>query len=186
MKRVIFLHGVGSSGAGMQPLASALGLSTEQGYFPDGLQPFDSGPGRQWFSVQGITEANRPERIAAALPAFSKRLSEFGPLKDCILVGFSQGAIMALHAAASGLPIAGVIAIAGRLASPVPARSDWPAITLLNGDADPVVPVSFARATQTWLNEAGAEPSLTEVKGLGHSIDVRMVDLIRTALGLDT
>lgn len=53
MKRIVFLHGVGSSAAAMRPLADALGLAVEA-HFPDGPQPFDMGPGRQWFSVRGI------------------------------------------------------------------------------------------------------------------------------------
>jgi phospholipase/carboxylesterase len=182
VKRVIFLHGVGSSGANMKPLASALGQSVEA-HLPDGLRPFDMGPGHQWFSVSGITEANRPERVATALPAFVERIAQFGPTEDSLLVGFSQGAIMSLHAAAAGLRVAGVVAIAGRLAAPVPVREDWPAITLLHGEADPVIPVSAAQATRTWLKDAGAEPALKLVAGLGHSIDARMLELVREALG---
>jgi phospholipase/carboxylesterase len=181
MKRVIFLHGVGSSGDNMRPVAAALGL-TDQAHCPDGLLPFDMGPGRQWFSVRGITEENRPERLVAAMPALVDRLSEFGALEDSLLVGFSQGAIMSLHAAAAGVPVAGIIAIAGRLAAPVPARTDWPPIALLHGDADPVMPVTIARKTQGWLRDAGADASLTVVEGLGHSIDARMIGLIRNAL----
>ena len=184
MKRVIFLHGVGSSGEGMRPVAAALGLS-DRSHCPDGVQPFEMGPGRQWFSVRGITEENRPPRVAAALPLFAERLAQFGPLEESVLVGFSQGAIMSLHAAAAGLPVAGVIAIAGRLAAPVPSRADWPPITLLHGSADPVIPVSNARTTHAWLKDAGADASLTVVEGLGHSIDERMIGLIRTALELD-
>ena len=65
MKRVIFLHGVGGTGASMQPPADALGL-TVPAHCLDGTEPFDMGPGRQWFSVKGVTEANRPARVAAA------------------------------------------------------------------------------------------------------------------------
>lgn len=143
MKRVVFLHGVGSSGDNMRPVASALGL-TDQAHCLDGLLPFDMGPGRQWFSVRGITEDNRAERVAAAMPALVDRLSKFGALENSLLVGFSQGAIMSLHVAAAGVPVAGVIAIAGRLAASVPARTDWPPIALLHGDADPVMAVSIA------------------------------------------
>lgn len=186
MKRVIFLHGVGSSGAGMQPVGDALGLSDRQSHYPDGPLPFDMGPGRQWFSVRGVTEENRPERVAAALPAVAEIISGFGPPEESVLIGFSQGAIMALHAAASGLPVAAVIAIAGRLAGPVPSRQDWPSITLLHGDADPIMPTSAARATEAWLQDAGAAPTLTLFHALGHSIDARVLGHIREALNLES
>lgn len=185
MKRVIFLHGVGSSGAGMRPIGDALGLSDRQSHYPDGLLPFDMGSGRQWFSVRGVTEENRPQRVAAALPAVTEVIRGFGPPEESVLVGFSQGAIMALHVAASGLPVAAVIAIAGRLAGPVPARQDWPSITLLHGDADPIMPASAARATEAWLQDAGAAPMLTLFPNLGHTVDARVLGRIRETLHLN-
>jgi len=182
MKRLIFLHGVGGSGASMRPVAEILGLPFAA-HFPDGPQPFDLGSGRQWFSVKGITESNRPARIAATLPAFTRSLEAFGDPRDSLLIGFSQGAIMALHAVAADLPVAGVFALSGRLAGPISARPDWPPITLLHGDADTVMPPQIARQTEGWLRAAGAKPVLQVFGGLGHSIDHRTVAAIRSGLG---
>ena len=180
MKRVIFLHGVGSSGAAMAPLAEAVALAVPA-HCPDGPQAFPHGQGRQWFSIDGVTEANRPARVAAALPAFTEIVSQYGDTSDSLLIGFSQGAIMALHAVAAGLPVAGVFALSGRLAGPVAPRSDWPAITLLHGSADPMMPPAVAQATEAWLRDAGAAPQLTIFDGLGHSVDARVVAAIRAA-----
>lgn len=177
-RRVIFLHGVGSSGAAMRPLAEALALP-QPAVFPDGPHPFDMGTGRQWFSVKGVTEANRPGRIAEALPAFVDRIEGLGDPRESVLIGFSQGAIMALHAVAAGLPVAGVIALSGRLAGPVGARHDWPPIALLHGADDPVMPLAIARATEAWLQGAGAAPRLTVFDGLGHAIDARVLLALR-------
>jgi phospholipase/carboxylesterase len=181
MKRVIFLHGVGGTGASMQPLANALGLSVPA-HCPDGPEPFDMGTGRQWFSVRGVTEEDRPARVARALPAFRQMIDGYGHPHECLLIGFSQGAIMALHAVADGLSVAGVFALSGRLAGPVPARTDWPQVTLLHGDADPVMPAPIARATEGWLRDAGSNPTLAIFKGLGHAIDHRAIAEIRAAL----
>lgn len=182
MKRVIFLHGVGSTGAGMRPLADALALGVPA-HCPDGPESFDMGPGRQWFSVKGVTEDNRPARVAAAMPAFVRKIEGFGDPRDSLLIGFSQGAIMALHAVAAGLPAAGVFALSGRLAGPIAARSDWPTISLLHGSADPVMPAAVARATETWMKAAGAKVTLQLFDGLGHGIDERTLAAIR--IGLD-
>lgn len=182
MKRVIFLHGVGGSGASMQPLADALNLPFAA-HCPDGPQPFDIGSGRQWFSVKGVTEENRPERIAAALPAFTRTVESFGDPRDSLLIGFSQGAIMALHAVAAGLTVAGAFALSGRLAAPVAARTDWPPITLLHGSDDLVMPPAIAHATETWLNDAGANPTLTVFDRLGHGSDDRTLAAIRNGIG---
>lgn len=181
MIRVVFLHGVGGSGAGMQPLAEALGLT--EAHLPDGPEPFDMGPGRQWFSVRGVTEANRPARIAEALPGVRRMIEGLGDPRKTWLVGFSQGSIMALHLAAERLPVAGVVAIAGRLAGPVAARTDWPPIWLLHGDQDGVMPLPVAQATEGWLRDAGAAPALTVFPGLGHSVDARVLQRLREVLG---
>lgn len=179
MKRVIFLHGVGSSGAAMEPLAKAIGLAVPS-HCPDGPQAFGHGQGRQWFSIEGVTEENRPARVAAALPAFNEIVRQFGETGDSLLIGFSQGAIMALHAVAAGLPAAGVFALSGRLAGPVSPRDDWPPITLLHGSIDPMMPAAMARATEAWLRQAGASPHLAIFEGLGHSVDGRMVEAVRS------
>jgi phospholipase/carboxylesterase len=177
MSRIIFLHGVGSTGTAMRPLAEALGV-TATPQFPDGPEPFDMGPGRQWFSVKGITEENRPARVEAALPGFRRVIEGFGDPQDSILVGFSQGAIMALHAVADGLPVKAVFALSGRLAGPVPGRTDWPAITLLHGQADPVIPARMAEATEVWLRAAGAAPDLRLFDGLAHAADSRVLSVL--------
>ena len=181
MSRVVFLHGVGGSGAGMQPLAEALGLTGA--ICPDGPEPYDMGPGRQWFSVRGVTDANRSGRIAAALPRVRRMIEALGDSRETWLVGFSQGSIMALHLAAEGLPVAGVVAIAGRLAGPVAARADWPPIRLLHGSDDAVIPLGLAQATNGWLRDAGAAPDLTVIPGLGHSVDARIIAHLREVLG---
>ncbi|TXH95880.1 MAG: hypothetical protein E6Q73_14220 [Pseudorhodobacter sp.] len=181
MKRVIFLHGVGGTGASMRPLAETLGLSVPA-HCPDGPEPFEMGPGRQWFSVRGVSEANRPDRVAAALPGFPKTVERFGDPRDSLLVGFSQGAIMALHAVAAGLPAFGVFGLSGRLAGPVAPRAGWPPITLLHGSADPVMPAAVARASESWLKDAGAKVTLQLFDGLGHGIDDRTRAAIRTGL----
>lgn len=184
MKHVIFLHGVGSTGAAMRPLADALALSVPA-HCPDGPEPFDMGPGRQWFSVKGVTEDNRPARVAAAMPAVLRMIEGFGDPRDSLLIGFSQGSIMALHLVAAGLPAAGVFALSGRLAGPIAARPDWPPITLLHGSADHVMPPEIARATESWLTAAGAKPEVQMFNGLGHGIDDRTLAAICHGLGGD-
>jgi phospholipase/carboxylesterase len=151
-------------------------------HFPDGPQAFDLGPGRQWFSVKGVTEVDRPARVEAALPAFTRIIENFGNPLETMLVGFSQGAIMALHAVAAGMPAAGVLALSGRLAGPVAVRKEWPPITLLHGAADSVMPPEIARASDRWLRAAGAKPELQLFDGLGHGIDDRVLAAIRVTI----
>lgn len=86
--------------------------------------------------MQGLTETTQPERMTTALPHLTT-----------LLTGFSQGAIMVLHVAAAGLPLAGGITIPGGLVGPVPRRTDWSPITLIDGDQGRLMAPEVARAT---------------------------------------
>ncbi|MHB1076989.1 alpha/beta hydrolase family protein [Thiobacillus sp.] len=101
----ILLHGAGRTPPDMLPLAETLGAAFPQAAFllPEGIAAFDGDDsGRQWFSLDGVNDDNRAARVAAAMPALhalirqaQDRLKVMQP--DTALVGFSQGAIMALE-----------------------------------------------------------------------------------------
>ena len=63
---------------------------------------------------------------------------------DLVLVGFSQGAMMALHVAPRrAVAVAGVVAISGRLLRPEVLVAETlvkPPVLLIHGDEDAVVP----------------------------------------------
>ena len=180
---VIFLHGVGSSGADLAALGESWAPTLPRTAFaaPDAPSPFDGGgPGRQWFSVAGVTEANRPDRIVVARPAFDATLRAIvdghglaGRLDRVVLVGFSQGSIMALDAIASGRwPVGGVVAHSGRLASPQPlAPSTSTRLLLVHGTADPVIPADQSIAAAKMLAGLGVAADLRLIDGLGHGIN---------------
>lgn len=176
---VILLHGVGSNGANMASLGEAMapGLPGVAFESPDG--PWPSGRGREWFSVTGVTVANRPDRVLAARPAFdhvvSRLIDAHGlsqELGRVALVGFSQGSIMALDAVASGRwPVGVVVAFSGRLASPGPlSPASGPRLLLIHGDADPIMPAAESVAAADQLRELGVEIELAIEPGLGHQV----------------
>lgn len=164
---LILFHGVGSNGADMQGLARYLAPSLPGVRFacPDGTARFDGGgPGFQWFSLQGVTPETRPARIVAAREAFDATihaiLQQHGvtPGEDNIILGgFSQGAIMALDVLVSGrLPLAGVVSLSGRLASPEPFNlAAGQAALLVHGKADAVIPWSESEEAAQRLSAAG-------------------------------
>ncbi len=179
---VIFLHGVGSRGADLAPLGAAWSESLTDTIFaaPDAPYPFDQGgSGRQWFSVRGVTELNRPERVLAARAAFDRLIGDViashgfdGQLDRVALVGFSQGSIMALDAVASGrCPVVAVVAFAGRLASPEPLDpATGTKLLIVHGDADPVMPVRESEIAEVLLSEAGVDVRRLVLHGVGHWI----------------
>ena len=69
---LLLFHGVGSSAEDLRPFGEALAALQPQAYVVSvrSPEPSDLGQGWQWFSVQGVTEANRPARGAAAMPRF--------------------------------------------------------------------------------------------------------------------
>ena len=185
---LLLFHGVGSSPEDLAPLAQALGSQRPNAWVISVRSPdrSDLGRGWQWFSVHGVTEANRPERIASAMPAFLERVrawqSETGvsPL-NTTLVGFSQGAIMALEStqlSGSSTHTARVVAIAGRFAQPPRHKPENIAVHLLHGEQDHVMPVRLAMEAERELRSLGASPTLDCFTGLGHGIDARVVQAI--------
>lgn len=182
----LVFHGVGSNAAQMAALATRLAAEYPQAAIAclDGPEPFDGaagGAGRQWFSVQGVTEDNRPARVAAALPRFIAAVraaqQHFGTSVPCTaLVGFSQGAIMALEAVQAEPALAGrVLAFAGRHATaPMHAPQDT-SVHLLHGLDDRVMPAGAAIDSAERLVALGGDVTADVLPGIGHELHPRLV-----------
>ena len=177
---VILLHGVGSSAHAMAPAAQAisLGLGHAAVVALNAVEPFDLGQsGFQWFSVAGVTEANRAQRVAEALQHVEAMIeSECARAnvshERTAVVGFSQGAVMALHLlVASQRPPKAIVSWAGRLALPLQCtRNILASILLSHGNSDPVIPVSELEFAATKLRAIGCSVQTELVAAHGHSI----------------
>lgn len=175
--RIVPLHGVGSrandfAGMAHQWPQHLPGARIE---LVDAPYPFDGGgSGRQWFSIAGVTTANRLARIEAARPAFDAAIAGSDPsTRDLplVLVGFSQGSIMALDSVASGrMKPAAVVAFSGRLATPLSAIQPATPVLLVHGEADNVIPASESLAAYRTLTAAGFDATLHIEPGVGHTI----------------
>ena len=159
---------------------------------PDGPFPFDQGgPGRQWFSIAGVTVDNRPQRVLEAREAFDHTiagiLGEHGferNLERVALVGFSQGSIMALDSLASGRwPVAAVVAFAGRLAPPDPLTPSLNTrLLLVHGTNDGVIPPQESEWAEGRLAKAGVAVERRMIANLGHSISPEAAQLAQNYL----
>lgn len=190
---IILLHGVGSNGQDLAPLGASWRslLPHAACEAPNAPAPFDHGPGYQWFSVDGVTGANRPARIKASREAFDRILEALiarhglaANLERVALVGFSQGAIMALDGVSTGRwPVGSVVSLSGRLASPEPpvAGIRTP-ILLVHGTADPVIPASETTSAATALRAAGAAVQAPLIPGVGHTVTTEIAALAGTFL----
>lgn len=193
---VLLFHGVGSSAANLAPLGEAIARARPDAMVVSIDAPFPSGlgSGREWFSVLGITEQNRPERIAKVMPLFLdvisqwQRTSGVGPA-GTVLVGFSQGAILSLEATQTEVatnPAERVIALAGRFAVPVRQAPPRLRCNLIHGAQDAVVSHTFSVAAAEALKALGGDATLDLLPGLGHGIDARALQLVIGYLGEQT
>ena len=182
---VVLLHGVNARGRDMAPIARHWDLPGATVIAPEGSEPSGETPGaRRWFSIRDITPANRPERVVAARTAFDAMLRHAmavaglaGRADRVALVGFSQGAIMALDAVASGRwNLGAVVAISGRFATLDRPPVQTP-VLVLHGDRDPAIPVSESEHALACLRGTGCPVSLTILPGMGHFVSAEAAAL---------
>ena len=189
---VLLLHGVGASAESLRPLGEALAGSLNHAWIVSVRSPDASELGGwQWFSVQGITEANRAARVAAAMPRFVETVRHW-QLEAGVdgaattLIGFSQGAIMALESTQLHQPPAGrFVAIAGRFAQTPRVAPAHARLHLMHGEQDRVMPVALAVAAAERLRELGTNVTLDRFAGLGHGIDGRLARRLIERMGTD-
>ena len=187
---LLLFHGVGASPEDLRPLGAALAERLPHAWIVCVRSPdaSDMGRGWQWFSVRGVDEANRPARVAATMPRFVQTVTDWQRRTDLTaavttLIGFSQGAIMALEATQRSEPVAGrVIAIAGRFASPPRVAPASTTLHLMHGDLDRVMPCALSVDAVDQLHALGAKASLDRFEGLGHGIDRRVLERIAERL----
>jgi phospholipase/carboxylesterase len=179
---LLLFHGVGTNAANLQALGEALGPHLQDATIVSVQAPHAAGPGWHWFPVQDVTESNRPVRVAQAMPLFERAVRHWQATEGIdaahtTLLGFSQGAIMALESTQlAHEPLAArVVALAGRFAQPPRRAPAAMRIHLLNGDADPVMPVQLAVDAAARWQELGGRVTLDRFPGLGHGIDGRML-----------
>ncbi len=182
---VVFVHGYGADGNDLIGLADPLA-----GHLPDVVFHAPNAPqrctgnpmGYQWFPIpwlDGSSEAEASEGMATASTLLNEWLDETMRAEGIdsdhtVLIGFSQGTMMALHIAPRRAdPVAGVIGFSGRLLAPETledeALSRMP-ILLIHGDADEVVPPQSLPEAADALTKVGYEVYTHISKGTGHGI----------------
>ena len=179
---VVFLHGYGADGNDLIGLGREWARDLPHAAFvsPNAPEPCAMSPmGRQWFDLSmGDMSiiADGVKRASPALESFlDAELAQAGlPASALALVGFSQGTMMAL---AVGLtrsdPIAAIVGYSGALATvealPPPDRA--PALLLVHGDMDEVIPIGAMYMARETLGQAGLAVEWHVSQGIGHGID---------------
>jgi phospholipase/carboxylesterase len=180
---VVLLHGIGANGDDLIDLALDWRGLAPKAEFISLNAPFacDFSPDRlQWFSVADRNPVKLLDgaRTAARIldPTLDRLLGERGLAADRLaLVGFSQGAMMALHV---GLrrpqKIAGVVSFSGALRGGEVLHTEIktkPPVLLVHGAADDVVPFASLSQAKAFLEAEGVPVTTLARPGLGHGID---------------
>jgi len=182
----LLFHGVGATPQDLVPLGARLAREFPQAAVISvpGPDRSDLGRGLQWFSVLGVTEQDRPQRVAATLARFLATVQAWQQrtgvaAEATTLVGFSQGAIMALESTTTPQPPAArVVSLSGRYSQLPTTAPAGVRIHFLHGDADPVIPAAFAQQAARQLQSLGADATLDVVPGLGHGVSATTEDLL--------
>ena len=183
---VVFLHGYGANGADLLGLAQPLSEHLPDTLFvaPDAPEACAGAPmGFQWFPIpwiDGSSEEESMRGMMAAVDDLNAFLDAFMVDEDLlpeqvVLLGFSQGTMMALHVAPRREdPVAGIVAFSGRLLSPDTFSDEVVSrmpVLLVHGDEDDVVPPQSLPQAAEALQEAGFQDVFAHVmKGTGHGI----------------
>jgi phospholipase/carboxylesterase len=186
-KVVLFFHGYGADGNDLISLAEGWSLVLPDTEFmaPHAPYPCDESPfGRQWFSMVNWTMDKILQGLRDVAPIVNQLVAQILQdrqlsYQDLALVGFSQGAMLALYQAYYILPsCAGVIAYSGAfLEDGIIQPHNLPPTLLVHGDADQVVPVEASLMADELIRRIGGNPQTVVCKGLSHSIDYQGLTL---------
>lgn len=179
----VLLHGEQSDPQAMLGLATALRAT-----FPDSviLTPASGRLGEQvnagyvWFSAGELTDTERADEVDGALPELldfvQQAQQRFGltPAQTAV-VGFSQGATMALALAMHAGLAGRALAFSGRFAA-LPTRLPLACtFHFLHGQDDAITPVAHAQNAHVRLGTLNADSTLDIASHVGHELHPALV-----------
>jgi phospholipase/carboxylesterase len=179
---VVLIHGYGSNGDDLISLARMIQPALPYAAFlaPDApLRIPRMAAAHQWWPIETFSMAERAAGAASAAPALDTFITQELedarlPASRLLLVGFSQGTMMALHV---GLrrpePVAGIVGISGMLVAPDVLETEIrarPPVLLIHGTNDDVVPFRSMDLASSALSRVGIAVETHVSPGVGHSV----------------
>ena len=186
---VVLLHGIGADAFDLIPLAKywALTLKKTKFYslhapYPCKLTPF----GKQWFDLEDRDQTRILKEIELVKPMIitflKKKLKDYNlQYKDLILVGFSQGTMVALNLTLTMKEeVRGVLGYSGGVILTKSGKIEIiskPNICLVHGKNDEVVPKKMMETTKIILKDNNIDVDTHLIENLGHSIDQKGLEI---------
>jgi phospholipase/carboxylesterase len=178
---VVLLHGPGSDGEAIIDQALNWAPTMPKADFVAAEAPFPCVPGgRQWFDTTDPSPAGFNGALEATAPLLDAFLDDMLaqrrlPDSRLALVRFSHGAMLALHV---GLrrprQMAAIVAFSGALYDKETLANEIrskPAVLMIHGEADSIVPFSAMTATKELLEAQGVPVKSMRRPGLAHEMD---------------
>jgi phospholipase/carboxylesterase len=180
---IVLLHGYGSDGNDLISLGQLWAQRFPDALFvaPDAPAQCDENPfGYQWFPLDLDRMRSRLDGAQTARSVVVEFLIDLWAQTglhpaETVLVGFSQGGMMALHVGLSlDRRLAGVISFSGAFIRPHEGfpqpEAERPPVTLVHGDLDTVVDPALSQEAKVVLTAEGYDVSLHVSPGIPHSI----------------
>ncbi|MCW4630394.1 MULTISPECIES: esterase [Marinomonas] len=184
----LLFHGVGATPQSLAPLGQILAEAIPNAFIVSIQAPdvSDFGQGYQWFSVQGVTEENRVERINTAMPAFVETVKYWQQkiglsAEKTTLIGFSQGAIMSLSSTqmVEEKLAEKIVSLSGRFAtSLIKTPINNTQVHFIHGNQDTVIDYRLSKLAYDALINGGVMSTYDLIPQLAHSVNQAVVDCL--------
>ena len=184
---MVLVHGRGATAESILTLANEFRVPRVAYRVPQAA-------GNTWYPHPFLAPIERNEPwLSSALTALERIVSyveQAGvPLERTVLLGFSQGACLALeYAARHAWHYGGVIGLSGGLIGPDGTPRDYSGslsgtpVFLGCGDPDPHIPTGRVRESADVLRQLGGEVTMRLYPGLGHTVNQDEIDFVRNLL----
>ena len=185
-KALIGLHGWTGDEHVFEPVAKMMNIDDAQWFFPRAPYKADSGKGYSWFSGTDETGWDiEKTRVGIHQLLADVRSNGFSP-KNIFLIGFSQGASLAMEIAlrlpfAIGgiVPIAGFIKFRDTLSNEATKESKATPVLLLHGSQDEIIHVIASEKAHDFFKERGNPVYFKRYDG-GHKIPKRTGPIVKS------
>ena len=186
---VVLLHGIGADAFDLIPLAKYWALTLKKTKFYSLHAPYPcklTPSGKQWFDLEDRDQTRILKEIELVKPMIitflKKKLKDYNlQYKDLILVGFSQGTMIALNLTLTMKEeVRGVLGYSGGVILTKSGKIEIiskPNICLVHGKNDEVVPKKMMETTKIILKDNNIDVDTHLIENLGHSIDQKGLEI---------